>query len=488
MNEIWGFPMKGVFRGMITRHMAPMMMNTPKAITGKNQSEFPGLYMFACLFLSKMLVPLNERFFHISYNKPRSIRIVEIEFSWRLKMDAFVARQPIFDRKKNLWGYEILYRSSPDASRAYIRDPDEASFSVLHNLLMVMDFRELVRNTRGFINFSKNLLVEDIATLLPVENTVIEILEDTLPDKLTIDACKHLKDKGYLLAVDDFTLEDDHLQPFALIADIIKVDCIKSPRDQWGDIVNRYASANKLLLAEKIETHDDFKYALDQGFDLFQGFFFSRPAVVANKDVPPSSANVIKLMSEIFSKEELSLEDFERILKKDPGMTYKLLRYINSPAVGLRMEVKDIRRAIMLLGEKELRRWFLLVLYGQVCKDNPFKIFGHALHRGRYLELLAKETGYIYTGEVFFMGIISTLDVILQRPIDDIMKQLPVSSEIRNALLHYEGDLGVLYKLVLCHEQDRWDELLTFSEKLNLNVGRLSELYLEALRWAQEVE
>jgi EAL and modified HD-GYP domain-containing signal transduction protein len=403
-------------------------------------------------------------------------------------MDAFVARQPLFDRKKQLWGYEILYRSSPDASKAHIQDPDEASFTVLHNVLMVMEFRELVKNTRGFINFSKRLLVEDIAILLPVENTVIEILEDTVPDQSSIDACRYLKEKGYLLAIDDFTLADRNLDPFAKIADIIKVDCMKAPKNEWGKILNRYSADNKLFLAEKIETHDDFQYALDQGFDLFQGFFFSRPAVVIHRDIPPAAANVLKLMSELYSQEEMFLEDFERILKKDPGITYKLLRYINSPAVGLRTEVRDIRRAIMILGERELRRWLLLVIYGQVCKDNFFKLFGHALHRGRYLELLAKETGLLGPDEAFLMGIISTLDAILQRPMEDIMKQLPVASEIRDALLKNEGPAGDVYRLVLCHEQDRWDDVVTLSNRLGINVGRLSELYLAALDWSQQID
>lgn len=403
-------------------------------------------------------------------------------------MEVFVARQPIFDRNKKLWGYEILYRSAGDATEASFDDPDGASFAVLHNILMVMDFKELVDNTRGFINFSRRLIVEDAASILPVERTVIEILEDTVPDDLTLKACKSLKERGYLIAVDDFTLEDQNLRIFASMADIIKVDCLKVSKEKWKQIVETYGGSGKLLLAEKIETHEDFKHALDVGFDLFQGFFFSRPATVLQKDVPAAASNVMRLMAEFFSKKEMSFEDFERILKKDPALTYKLLRYINSPAMGLRCHVTDIRRAIMLLGEKELRRWLLLVIYGQFVKGNPYKLFEHSLVRARYMELLAKETGIMKPEEAFLTGMLSTIDAILNCSMEDVLRQLPLSDVIHDALVHLKGPAGILYSMVLGHEQNRLEKVYEISKVLRLRMGRLSELYLEALRWVREIE
>jgi EAL and modified HD-GYP domain-containing signal transduction protein len=402
-------------------------------------------------------------------------------------MEALVARQPIFDRNKKLWGYEILYRSAPGATKACINDPDEASFTVLHNLLMVMDFKELIQETKGFINFTKRLLVEDIATILPPEHTVIEILESTIPDASTIDALKNLKTSGYLLAVDDFTLEERHLLPFTEIADIIKVDLLNAPKDQWERIAKLWKNTKKLLLAEKIETHEDLQYATELGFHLFQGFFFSRPLTVMRKSIPPAATNMVRIMGELFKKEEMEVKDFEDILKKDPALIYKLLRYINSPAVGLKHQVSDIRRAIMLLGERELRRWLLLVIYGNLSQDRPYKLFGQSLQRGRYMELIAKETKLAKPEEAFLVGLMSNLDAMLQCSMEDILKELPLAPPIQKALLSYEGILGLMYRMIMAHEANQIEEVVKIAANLSLDIPKVNQLYLEAIRWAQSI-
>ncbi|MEJ5301567.1 MAG: HDOD domain-containing protein [Thermodesulforhabdaceae bacterium] len=400
-------------------------------------------------------------------------------------MEALVARQPIFDRNKNLWGYEILYRSTPDATKACINDPDEASFTVLHNLLMVMDFKELIEGTKGFINFTKRLLTEDIATILPPDLTVIEILECTTPDDTILESIKKLKKSGYLLAVDDFALEETHLLPFVEMVDIVKVDLMKTPKSRWNHIVKLCNNKKKLLLAEKVETYEDLKYATELGFDLFQGFFFSRPVTVLRKEIPPAATSMLRIMSELFKKEEMDLKDFENILKKDPALTYKLLRYVNSPAVGLRHPVSDIRRAIMLLGERELRRWLLLVIYGSVSKESPYKLFGKALHRGRYMELLAYETKTAKPDEAFLVGVLSPLDAMLQCPMENVLEQLYLAPPIQKALLSHEGTLGLMYRMIMAHEAGDSEKVVEIAKNFSLDIAKINQLYIEAIRWAQ---
>ncbi|SFM59136.1 EAL and HDOD domain-containing protein [Thermodesulforhabdus norvegica] len=403
-------------------------------------------------------------------------------------MNAFVARQPIFDRNKNLWGYEILYRPASDASEANIANPEEASYTVLHNLLMVLDFAEFVDGTRGFINFPKGLILEGIPAALPTENTIIEILEDTEPGPEVLEACKRLKDRGYSIALDDFTLRNSKQLPFLEFADIIKVDCLASPVEEWGEIARTYGRSGKLLLAEKIETHEAFKQALELGFHLFQGFFFSRPVTVLRKDIPSAVMSRMKIMAELASTREMNPEDFEKLLKQDPGLTYKLLRYINSPAVGMRTRVTNIRRAVILLGEKEVRRWLFIVIYGQLFGTaNPYRLFEHSLQRARYMELLAGDTSKVKPEEAFLTGLISTLDAVLECPMEEILKKLPVATSIREALLQFKGPAGTLYRLVLSHEQDSLEEVVNLSRLFGLPISRLTELYLESLRWVQQI-
>ncbi len=402
-------------------------------------------------------------------------------------MQAFVARQPIFDRHKKVWGYEILYRSNPKDTTACISDHNEASFTVLHHLLMVMDINELTHHTRAFINFTQSLLIQDIASLLPPDQTVVEILETTIPDEQTLGACETLKRMGYTIAVDDFVLEAVHLRPFVALADIVKIDCLHTPPHLWQSLIASHRTPKKRFLAEKLETHDDFVQALEAGFDFFQGFFFSRPVVVSRCDIPPMASSLMKMMTEIVHQ-ATSLEEIEKIIKKDPGMTYKLLRYINSPAVGLRTPVSSLRRALMLLGEREVRRWILLVLHAGIAENKAYNLFEVSLQRARFMELLAQEIS-LPPESAFLVGLFSLLDAILECPIEVALAALPLDRALKDALTSRQegGTLGALYKMVLDHEAGRWEDVTNFCTRHKITTERVNTLYLASLKWVHQL-
>ncbi|HMC62260.1 MAG TPA: EAL domain-containing protein, partial [Candidatus Solibacter sp.] len=270
-----------------------------------------------------------------------------------LRSMRYVARQPIVDREEKIFGYELLFRSSME-NIFRCDDPDAASRRTLDSSLL-MGLEVLCDGTRAFLNCTRDTLVKGLITLPPSITTVVEILESVPVDAEVIAACQHLKESGFMIALDDF-IENDPREPLAEMADIIKVDLTLTTPPQRAALIKRHGPWRCRMLAEKVETREEFVAARDLGFLYFQGYFFRRPEILTARDVPANRLNYVRMLQAV-SRQELDVPELERLIKGEASLCYRLLRYLNSSAFGFKNEIHSVRHALSILGDKEVRRW-----------------------------------------------------------------------------------------------------------------------------------
>jgi len=287
-----------------------------------------------------------------------------------------------------------------------------------------------------------------------------------------------------VIAFDDFTV-DDQRAPIADYADILKVDLQATTEEQRIELVNRYGPWRCRLLAEKVETRDQFADAKKAGFVYFQGYFFRRPELMQAKEVPANRLNYMRLLQAI-SQPELNVRDLETLIKHEASVCYRLLRYLNSAAFGIRNEVHSIRHAITMLGEREVRRWIRLVATLTVGENTPSELVNTAMTRARFCELLA---GRVPHGEsdLFLMGLLSMIDAILEMPMVSILENVPVDHEAKAVLLGGGGKLQPIYQLMLAREFGDWQRTAENSQKLGLGESEVAEAYWQAMQWVRQL-
>ena len=398
-------------------------------------------------------------------------------------MEVFLARQPIFDKDLKVYAYELLFRSSLDN---YFSHPsrDHASSKVIADSFLLFDPESLTGGEKAFINVTADVLLKEFAILLPKHLTVLEILENVNPDEAVLAACNELKKSGYSLALDDFVYEDKY-RPLVELADFIKVDFLESDPARNTELVKQFGHKGIKFLAEKVETKEIFDQALSMGYEYFQGFFFSKPVIVTNRDVSPYKLHYLRVLQEIH-KPEINFSRLETIVKQDVSMSYKLLRYINSPFFGTRFQIHSIQQALMLLGEKEIRKWATLVALATMADNKPLELVVHAIIRAGICEALAEKAGKADQGQdLFLMGMFSLIDAIMDRPIDDVLKDMPIASEVKDALLGKANWHRKVLETVLSYEQADWNGFSECCADLNLEEKEFPQLYLEAIKWAQ---
>ena len=390
----------------------------------------------------------------------------------------FVARQPVFDRSQNVFGYEILFRNGVEDY--FNADPELAARSTLDSSLL-FGINTLCDNKRAFVNCTREVLFKDLITLLPPSQTVAEILETVEPEERVIAACKRLKAAGYLIALDDFAPNDPRL-PLCEFADIIKVDFRATRPEERAGMVRRFASPQCKMLAEKLETPHEFHQARDMGFVYFQGYFFCRPELVIGREVPANRLHYIRLL-EMVSRTEIEMRELEKMLKQEASISYRLLRYLNSPVFGFSLEIKSIRHAMAVLGEREIRRWVRLVVAVGAAEQRCSELVLMGLARGRFCELLSNRLQS--NTDLFLMGLLSIMDAILEVTMDVLLEQLPVDRETKAALLGQKSSLRPLYQLMLAQESGEWAKSSELAKQLKLHDEEVALIWWQALQWAQ---
>jgi len=395
----------------------------------------------------------------------------------------FIARQPIFNRQKEVVAYELLFRAGIENSFDGYADGDNASSRTLLDSFLLFGMKELTGGKRLFINFTRNLLLSDMVTAFPREMLVIELLESIKPEPEILTACKHLKECGYQMALDDFVFQEEFL-PLMDFMDIVKVDFQDTAEKERKQIFKKVNSQHIQFLAEKVETMEEFSQASEMGYDLFQGYFFSKPTMVSTKDIPSVKVNMLRLLNRIYQKDVNFLE-IEDIIKKDVSLAYKLIRFINSAAFGLHLEVHSIRHVLNLLGINELRKWMSLVVLSQLSHDKPEELMTNSIIRARFCELIADNIQLKKRGpELFLMGLFSLIDAFFERPMEEILDELPLSIDVKLALIDQSGIFGHVLRLVENYEKGAWDDIFNIASQLKLPEEVIPEMFFESIVWA----
>jgi EAL and modified HD-GYP domain-containing signal transduction protein len=314
---------------------------------------------------------------------------------------------------------------------------------------------------------------------------MVEILEDIKPSTEIIRACRLLKSQGYTLALDDFTFDDSFAELLPLI-DIVKIDFRQATQAEINALLDDLRPFSCRLLAEKIETYDEFNRARDTGFDLFQGYFFSRPEVLKNKDIPQNKLTMLRLISEI-NCSEFDVSALEKLISRDVAVSYKLLKYLNSAYFSRLAPLKSIRQAIAFLGERGVKLFVSLVATSQLAEDKPDELVRMSIIRARFLEQLGPKLG-LDGGELFMLGLFSLIDAMLDNSMDDLVGRLPVSEAIRRALVERSGPLAAPLSLIESCERADWSAVDRWRRQLQVDEEQLSAMQLDAIGWADSYE
>lgn len=398
----------------------------------------------------------------------------------------FVARQPIFSRKREIIGYELLFRNSGGAGRACFADEDVASSKVLVDGLSIAT-ENVSDDKRFYFNFTRSMLLNETALALPTTRCVIEVLEQVDPEPEVLAACKQLRDQGYTLALDDYAGEPGR-DAFLGVVNIVKVDIRELDKALWGQVLDRLKDFGAKVVAEKVETWEEFEQLHALGYDCFQGFFFSRPEVVPGRKLSSGMLAKVRLLKTLgdSSADPAEIPD---IIASDPGLSLRLLKFINSAAFGFRSQITSIRHAVALLGLQPLRRWAMVVVISDM--DGSFKgeeLTYISLQRARFLELLAEEVpdSPLTPGGLFLLGLLSRVDAMLGLPMDVVLGDLVLESGLTQALQGQECPARNWLAMIEAVERGDWQVASATVADWGLSGSRAAHCHLVSSSWAAE--
>lgn len=389
-----------------------------------------------------------------------------------------VARQAIFDIDLNVYAYELLFRSNNQQTDSGVTDSfgDQATSNVINHVFMELGIERVIGNHLAFVNLTRNFILTDDPLPFANDRVVLEILEDIVADNEIVAAAQKLVDQGYIIALDDFIFEES-LRPLVKLAEIIKIDLLAISEQDLMEHVALLKKENVKLLAEKVETQEQFQLCKQLGFDYFQGFFFSHPTIIEGQAIPESQLNLLSITTKL-QNPDVELEDIEYLISQDVGLTYKLLRLLNSAAIGLPRKIESIKQGIIILGLKAIKTWTTLIAFNNMQTLIP-ELMSNTLIRAKMCEQLAPY--YNCTAEAgFLVGLFSTIDAMMSCSMDELLKSLPLSNEIKQALTNGQGNLGELLHIVTHYERGLWQQVNT--ERVSLE--QLGEIYINATEWA----
>ncbi len=393
----------------------------------------------------------------------------------------FVGRQPIYNPNLGIYAYELLFRADSADNKSQITSSgDEATFKVMLNTFFEMGLDNVVGNQLACINLGENFNLWKKIPQIEPDRIILDIPENLPLNSDSLNAVKALKEQGYLLALSSQGVDKSQKRLIDVV-DIIRLDVRNQGLDSVRSHTRQLQGYKVRLLADKVENLDDFDELNTMGFDLFQGYFLSHPRIVASKSLPNNRLSVIALISTINSP-QTDIDEIEQIIDRDANLSYKLLKLINSAGFGLRSKVDSIRHAIVMLGKQQLASWATMLALGSL-QDRPPEMIQLCMIRAKTCELLAEAVHINNTSSFFTVGLLSALDIIMERKLSAIIKPLPLSDEVKQALLERKGVLGEALASALAFEVSEWDRV-SFQ---GLAKSDLVKVNLQAYRWANEV-
>ena len=402
-----------------------------------------------------------------------------------LTNDVFVARQPIFDGKLRTAGYELLFRNGPQNFFPKV-DGTYASSRLMHDSLHVFGLDALAPRQRVFINATRDVLIKELVRVLPPGRTTVEVLESVAPDEEVVRACQKLARDGYSVALDDFVFRPGY-ERLISVANIIKVDFSITRGDERGEMVRRFGSRALRLLAEKVETREEYDEAVRIGYSLFQGYFFAKPEMVTARDIPQNKLSSVRLLT-VVNDRRFDFTHVEEVVKQDLSISIKLLRYLNSAAFKRHRKIDSIRQALVVLGEDQFRKWVSLVaLSGMGTSGTPGEVVTTSLIRANFCEQVGLHVG-LSSLSSFLVGLLSMVDVLLGRPIGDVLNELAIGLDVKRALLERKGPLAELLALAVASERGDWTEATGKAAILGIDEAVANELHARARHWTDELQ
>lgn len=394
-------------------------------------------------------------------------------------MDVYVARQAILDVNKEVVAYELLFRNSNNNKFTHVENTNP-TLEVIRNSFSVIGLEKVTEGKRAFINFDGELLKSGFIEAFPKDRIAIEILESVKPDETIIECCKALKEKGYIIALDDFSYTEEFDELIEYV-DIIKVDFLITKGKERKKIIEKIRNEKIKFLAEKVETEEEFKQAIEYGYTYFQGYFFCKPVIIEGKDISGYKFTYMNLINEL-NKDNVDIKKIENLIKNDVSLSYKLLKAANSAYFSLKREITSIGDAIIIIGTKELKKWLFIITLQNMGESKIGELIKMSLIRAFFGEMLSfKIIPKVSSFDGFITGMFSLMDALMNVPIEKVLDELPVSNNVREALLKKENTLAEMLKLIIEYENGNWEEVNKLVEKFRLDEKFVRECYLEAI-------
>jgi c-di-GMP phosphodiesterase len=404
--------------------------------------------------------------------------------------DFFLARQPILGRDQRLVAFELLFRAAGEHDDARLTDGAAATAAVISHTSM-LGMEHVVGEQLAFLNVDEVVLMSDFVRFLPSNKVILEILETVKPTEQVLARVIELKKLGFAFALDDVVAHNEELNKLIELVDIIKVDLQGVDPDTLRRLVTSLNAPGKKLLAEKVETQEEFRLCLELGFEYFQGYYFARPAILSGKKISPSELVVLHLLELINANADN--EAIEMAVKRDALISLNLLRLVNSRAAGASRRIESLPQALAQLGRRQLQRWLQILLYttpgGKVELNSP--LLQMATTRGKLLELITQQVRPGDTAAAdtaFTVGMLSLMDALFSMSMADILSRVDVSDDVHAALLERKGVFGDMLKVVELLETAQGGRPLSAAlRKLGLTVKQVRDIELAAFEWVREL-
>lgn len=399
-------------------------------------------------------------------------------------MQLFIGRQPIVNVKRQIIGYELLFRKGEENYYSF-NDGNEATMSVIGTTLYHIGFKKLVGNKKAFFNFTRDVLKSKFEEILPKNQVVIEVLEDIEIDDELVSILEDMKQRGYSIALDD-VCDVNRFQGIEKLIDYVKVDWMLCSEENRKAIPEALKTYPIHLLAEKIEEEGDFNKATEYGYTYFQGYFFSKPVVLSQKALPARSIKSFELMSKV-NDSSFSLNQAAEIIKQEPALALSLLTFVNSAAMSFQDRIKSVDQALILLGESNVKRWIVALIVTQACNSNP-AIINMAVERAKFCELLAIEMGLSDHAEsLFLVGLFSLGERMLDQPMDQLIDSIGVDDLIGDTLLGKETQYSKILNLVKAQEKNDFQKIKKLLKNTQVSSHRFQDIFTQVIDWSNQL-
>ena len=402
-------------------------------------------------------------------------------------MKVYTARQAILNRKLQTVAYELFFRDGAENAFPRNVDPTVATSRLVLNQHLNVGFRTIANGKRALINFSEQGLLQRIPYLVSPDEIIIEILEDVKPTDEVYEACRELFHKGYRMALDDFMYHQDW-DRFINFTRLIKIDLQRTSFAEITELLPKFKQRKGLkLLAEKVETKEQFEQAKQLGFDFFQGYFFCKPEMIANKDMEAEHSMTLIIYQEVL-KPFFSYAKLAQYFEQDVALSYKLLRFINSGLFELKEPIESIKQALIYLGEEQTRKFVCLIATAHLGQNKPAELIRMSIIRARFCEQIAQRTQPQHAGNAFLLGLFSLVDALLDRNMDSLLEKLPLTPEVTDALLGKKNPLYHLLELVKAYESGSWYITSQKANVVSISTDELPAMFENAASWSETFE